>query len=163
LTADALLEGGEIWRERDAAGRTTARRADADCLFRGWRMAVLVGGADPAAPRGLHGGNGAELLAAALQDNGRAVVVGEPTAGDRFLRDDVRLPDNQGMLRMPVAVAERSAEQSGAAVRPDHSVAMKKHLQPWLEWRRLQGLAKPTDGKIPQDPVLDKAVEILRS
>jgi carboxyl-terminal processing protease len=73
LLADSLLDRGAIGRVRTARGETTYR-ADADVLFRGWPIAVLV---DPltAGP--------AEWLAAALQDNHRAVIVGRPTRGSR--------------------------------------------------------------------------------
>ena len=47
-------------------------QADSDALFRGWPMAVLVG----EFTRGT-----AEWLAAAIQDNHRAMLVGSPTRG----------------------------------------------------------------------------------
>jgi carboxyl-terminal processing protease len=69
LLADALLERGPIGRARTVRGEMTYQ-ADPDSLFRGWPMAVLVD----------HSTWGtAEWLAAALQDNRRAVVVGAPT------------------------------------------------------------------------------------
>ena len=71
LLADTLLEGGPIGRVRTPRGETTYR-ADPDALFRGWPIAVLV---NP-------GTSGAgEWIAAALQDNHRAVIVGWPTRG----------------------------------------------------------------------------------
>jgi carboxyl-terminal processing protease len=71
LLADSLLERGVIGRVRTARGETTYQ-ADADALFRGWPIAVLVD----------HDTSGtAEWLAAALHDNRRAVVVGGPTQG----------------------------------------------------------------------------------
>ena len=71
LLADSLLERGAIGRVRTARGETTYQ-ADADALFRGWPIAVLVD---------QNTSGTAEWLAAALQDNHRAVIVGSPTAG----------------------------------------------------------------------------------
>ncbi len=71
LLADSLLERGTIGRIRTAKGVTTYQ-ADADALFRGWPIAVLVDTVTSGS---------AEWLAAVLQDNHRAVVVGRPTRG----------------------------------------------------------------------------------
>jgi carboxyl-terminal processing protease len=70
LLADCLLERGTIGRIRTNRGEMTYQ-ADADAIFRGWPLAVLVDGGT---------GGAAEWLAAALQDNRRAVIVGAPTA-----------------------------------------------------------------------------------
>jgi len=71
LLADSLLAGGVIGRVQTAQ-REMTYRADSDALFRTSTMAVLV-------DRVTEGT--AEWLAAALQDNHRAIIVGEPTGG----------------------------------------------------------------------------------
>ncbi len=71
LLADSLLESGTIGRIQTPHGEMI-HQADADALFRGWPIAVLV-------DRGTSGT--AEWVAAALQDNHRAVLVGWPTQG----------------------------------------------------------------------------------
>jgi carboxyl-terminal processing protease len=71
LLADYLLDRGAIGRVRSSRGETTYQ-ADPDALLRGWPIAVLVD---------LSTSGTAEWLAAALQDNHRAVVVGTPTSG----------------------------------------------------------------------------------
>ena len=65
----ACSTGGMIGRVRTAE-REMTYQADSDALFRGWPIAVLVDA--------MHGGT-AEWLAAALQDNHRAMIVGSPT------------------------------------------------------------------------------------
>jgi carboxyl-terminal processing protease len=70
LVADCLLDHGLIGRVQ-MADREMRYEATPDTLFRGWPMAVLV-------DRGTT--CGAEWLAAALQDNHRATIVGAPTA-----------------------------------------------------------------------------------
>ncbi|HZW30692.1 MAG TPA: S41 family peptidase, partial [Isosphaeraceae bacterium] len=69
LLADRLLDRGPIGRVRTARGETTYQ-ADPDALFRGWPMAVLID---------LATSGTAEWLAATLQDNHRAILIGEPT------------------------------------------------------------------------------------
>jgi carboxyl-terminal processing protease len=71
LMADSLLEGGAIGRVWTTRGETTYQ-ADSDALFRGWPIAVLID---------QNTAGSAEWIAAALQDNHRAVVVGSPSRG----------------------------------------------------------------------------------
>jgi carboxyl-terminal processing protease len=71
LLADTLLAGGVIGRMQTAQREVTFQ-ADADALFRNSPIAVLV-------DAGTWGT--AEWLAAALQDNHRAMIVGVPTYG----------------------------------------------------------------------------------
>jgi carboxyl-terminal processing protease len=70
LLADSLLERGTIGRVR-MADRVATHEATPDALFRGRPIAVLVDRQTVC---------GAEWLAAALQDNHRATIVGTPTA-----------------------------------------------------------------------------------
>jgi len=66
LLADSLLDGGTIGRMRTAHGVETFR-AEPDSLFPGWPLAVLVDNDSPTT---------VQWLAAALQDNHRAIIVG---------------------------------------------------------------------------------------
>ncbi len=97
LLADALLESGAIGRIRTTHGETTYR-ADSDALFRGWPIAVLV-------DQGTSGT--AEWLAAALQDNHRAVVVGSPTRSARAVvaYPPGRYPADDESSRSPIEEA----------------------------------------------------------
>ncbi len=70
LLADCLLDSGPIGRVWTPE-REHTYQAEPDALFRGWPLAVLVDQATWGT---------AEWLAAALQDNHRAIVVGLPTA-----------------------------------------------------------------------------------
>jgi carboxyl-terminal processing protease len=69
LLADCLLESGTIGRVRTAQGEQSYQ-AQPDAVFRGWPMAVLIDQTTWGT---------AEWLAAALQDNRRAILVGRPT------------------------------------------------------------------------------------
>jgi carboxyl-terminal processing protease len=167
LLADALLDGGLMWKVRDRHGKVQEYKADRDCLFRDVPVAVLVG----TNTRGF-----ARAVAVAWQDNGRAVLVGEPTRGDVFVRTLFPLPDGQGGLLLRTARVERAGkpqrrdrdpEQVAPAegiVRPDHEVAMdRKQFEAVLEWRHAQDSPEPkADLKPPEDPQLAKAITVLR-
>ena len=113
-----------------------------------------------------------EMLAAALQDNRRAVLVGQPMKGDHYERSFVSLQDGQGVVHTMTGIAERgvpradgSAAAAGWRVRPDHEAVMdRKQQENWLEWRRDQEINRaPADAKVPEDPQLAKAVALLRA
>jgi C-terminal processing protease CtpA/Prc len=74
MLADSLLAGGVIGRVRTAQREQTFQ-ADSDQLFRGRPIAVLVDSETSGT---------AEWLAAALQDNHRAIIVGVPTASATY-------------------------------------------------------------------------------
>lgn len=85
LVADSLLQSGPI-------AETNGRDPDADQLFKaegadltgGARMVVLVDGQTASA---------AEILASALADDGRAVVIGSETLGKGLVQTVTSLPD----------------------------------------------------------------------
>jgi carboxyl-terminal processing protease len=85
LTADSLLPSGTIviaaGRDPDAGQRFTAEGGD---ITAGLPMVVLVDGQTASA---------AEILAAALADNRRAVVVGSSTLGKGLVQAVTSLPD----------------------------------------------------------------------
>jgi carboxyl-terminal processing protease len=162
LVADGLLDGGVMWRVRDAAGRVKEYRADRDCLFRDWPIAVLVNDAS---------GKNVGLLAAALQDNGRAPLIGEPLQFKGFVSSLVPLPDG-GAVELRTGRAERArhpgaAERrdDGEVVQPDHVVRMDtSHRQRVFSWKSDQERgATPAEAQTPADPQLAKALEVLRA
>jgi C-terminal peptidase prc len=157
LLADGLLDGGLMWRLRGAGGRIKEYRADRECLFRGWPLAVLV---DGQISSGTYG-----AFIAALQDNGRAVLVGEPTQYDGSVKSAVRLPDGWALV-LPTGVLERAADGRGWPVQPDHLVKLDKAqgaaVEQWLRQKELTELPAGADDRPPDDAQLRRAVELLR-
>jgi carboxyl-terminal processing protease len=163
--ADALLDGGMMWKVRDRAGRAKEYKADRDCLFRDWPLAVLVGP---------HTGPLGEALAAALQDNHRAVVVGEPTPGRTGVTTLLPEPDGPGAVLIRTSVRERARPAKAAedaeddldpaSVRPDRVVRGDDKLTRGLQaWYVQQEVPVPNPAvKPPDDPQLARAVELLR-
>ena len=97
LLADALLDGGPIGRLR-TKDHIRDFHADRDCLFRDLPLAILVS----QETRG-----GGEWVAAALQDSGQAIVVGEQTAGNAFVDSTIALSGSGNGLRLATGIFER--------------------------------------------------------
>ena len=141
LLADSLLDHGTIGRVRTGHGETVYQ-ADADAIFRGWPMAVLVDGTTSGA---------AEWLAAAIQDNQRAIVIGSPTLSARvnpgyaFVTSNVRVGNSDWSISLATGILERgdgrpisSFDRSmptvirqpmskTTGVHPDHPIAEARH------------------------------------
>jgi C-terminal peptidase prc len=166
LVADGLLDGGFLWRVRDNRGHVKEYKADRDCLFRDVPIVVLVG---------VHTGSMGAIVAAALQDRGRAVLVGEMPKAELTVTNLVRLPEERGALLLRTGRVERIERASAteqqrlaAAVNrlwPDHVVGIeRKELVAVEMWRQQQQSPEPkADAKPPSDPQLDKAIELLRA
>jgi C-terminal processing protease CtpA/Prc len=159
LVADGLLDGGLMWGVRDAHGNVKEFRADRDCLFRNWPLAVLV---DKDLADRAQGG-----VIAALQDNGRAVVVGEPTQCDGYINAVLPLPESSDSIVLRTARMERAAQGRDWPVRPDHQVplndAQRAAVLAWLQQKLQPELPAGTDARPPDDPQLHKAIDVLRA
>jgi carboxyl-terminal processing protease len=181
LVADGLLDGGVIGRVR-SGDKVTTHNSSRGALFANLPMAVLVSRTTS---------SGGEFLAAALQDNHRAVIVGEPTPGDGFVRSFVTIPGFDGAVVMaigelqrgdgtslrapwptlPASVRKLAASATGpkeqpvkrrpGGIIPDFLVTAGKYR--WLGPVRA---SKPYARKmrtLPEDPFLRRAVEVLNA
>lgn len=83
---DFLLPEGPIFISRDRAGNEEITQSDASCVD--LPMAVLVNADTYSA---------AEFFAAELQEQGVAVIVGEPTSGKCYSQQTFQLPDGSAM------------------------------------------------------------------
>src|SRR5205807_2618857 len=157
--ADALLDGGVMWRVRDAKHQVKEIRADRDCLFRGWPVAVLV----DARPN-----TAVDAVVGAWQDNHRVIVLGERSPGERYVNERFDMPDGRGVLVLRTGILERSGTTPpGGGIKPDHVVKATQEQQMALqEWSRRQELAfdpKRAKDVAPVDPQLAKAIEVLKA
>lgn len=133
LLADELLDGGPIGRVR-TAGRVDVYEAEPDALLRGRPLVVLVD-EQTSGP--------AEWLAAALQDNHRAALVGTPTAGGVFVAGTVPVGDGSLSIQMTTGRLERGdGRPLGGSLRP----APPRRLPPF---GRGLGPAEPRSGVEP--------------
>ena len=158
LTADALLDGGTLWRTRGRDGKVEQFTADRECLFRGMPVVALVDG-------GIRD-QGLGALLAALQDNGRAVLVGEPTKAVGLVSTLVEVPGTEDSFPLPTARLERSAAGLGWPVEPDHRVGPESEagqaaVRDWLAQKEVTRQA-PDGDKPPRDRQLAKALAVLK-
>lgn len=124
--------------ERTAGADDQAFRANGKGRLAGIPTVVLVNKGSA---------SGSEIVAGALQDHKRAIIVGEQTFGKGSVQDYEQFPDGSA-LKLTIAQwltpAKRSIEKSG--ITPDAEVVLT-----------------PEDYNAERDPQLDKAVEILMS
>jgi carboxyl-terminal processing protease len=94
--ASQLLEDGVVYWEEDADGAKVPVEVAGDGLATDAAMAVavLVNGGTASA---------SEILGGALQDAGRAQLVGEPTFGKGTVQEWTQLPGDSGGFRLSVA------------------------------------------------------------
>jgi C-terminal peptidase prc len=167
LVADGLLADGVLWRTRDAKGYVREWRADRESLFRDWPVAVLIASRTA--------GVGPEMLAAALQDNRRAVLVGEATAGrNRQIVSQVVLPEGEGALRLWTGVVERARPLAAGRGRdgepercvvPEHGVSIEgRSFDLLAAWNAQQERGDKAAANPPEeDRQLAKALDVLRA
>jgi carboxyl-terminal processing protease len=158
MVADALLDGGVIGHVQ-SLDSTETYQAEPGALFEGLPLAVLIE---------KHANADRVFLAAALQDHQRAMVVGEPTFGETYVRSLLPIPGRGDKLLIATALMQRgdgttlltgrwnprlvphmpSKEQEKKRpnfIQPDHVVAAE--LSPDLS----------------KDAMVTKAIEVLQS
>ena len=172
ILADALLDRGSIGRVRTLQGETTYQ-ADPDALFRGWPLVVLVDFTTSGT---------AEWLAAALQDNRRAVLVGTPTTssktvpGEAVVRSTVPVGDGAWSVTLVTGCLQRGDgrslslfgrslvalmpdERKKVGVHPDHAIDEDSRGRAVL----MAPVRLPQEPISANDPALRKAIQLLGS
>ena len=133
---DIFLKKGPFVIERDFQGNKKVTDTTDDGMAQDIRMVVLVNGGSASA---------AEIVAGALQDYGRAVLIGERTFGKGSVQSPQTLP-NGGQLRVTIEhwFTPKDRGIHGTGIAPDYTV-----------------LNSPEDTKAGKDPQLDAAIAFL--
>ena len=165
--SDLFVESGRIVTVKSRK-EETAYDAKAEGTFTGFPIALLVNH---------HTASAAEIIAAALQDHGRAVVIGERTYGQGIVRSIFQLKSGVGAVKLPIAAYYRpsgksvnrypdSKETDDWGVSPDAGYDISVSDEEWrryLQARNARDLSpEPPKGEI-QDWQLQKALEYLQS
>jgi C-terminal processing protease CtpA/Prc len=117
-------------------------------------MAVLVD---------MHTSSGAEILAAALQDHLRAIIIGDKTAGKCEIRRVYEVGDGR-LIRFRTAIVYRPVGEKidGNGVRPNQEVSVSESVQDAI-YGKLAMISDDNFDEIAFDPYLKKAQETLLS
>ena len=165
----------------DAETTGDVRRATRGAALADLPMAVLVDGLTASA---------AEVVAACLQDHGRAIVVGSRTFGKGTVQSILPLSDGSGLLKLTTSeylrpsranIHRRSDDNDGDTdwgVSPDRGCEITptgRQIEALQAWRRIRdvvpakgGMSGPAQSESQSsqprrvDPVLAKAVDTLR-
>jgi len=146
MTADAFLSYGEITSLRGRSpGAQRAWQADTAELLAGLPMVVLIDSRSASA---------AELVAAALQENGRAQVMGQRSFGKGSVQTTFPLGEDKGALKLTTAFyfgpSGRSVHRLGVA--PDIELAEATAGEPAgkrrVEQARCASLYKTADAAL---------------
>jgi hypothetical protein len=113
LVADGLLDGGTLWHWHERGAEPRRESADRECLFRGMRLVVVVS---------QQTGPAHAAIAAALQDAGRAVIVGHSPGFDGTVATGIPLQDEQHVLWMNTARLTRARADRTWPLMPDHPI-----------------------------------------
>jgi C-terminal peptidase prc len=156
LVAAALLDGQVMWSERTPGDKLKECRAGRECLFRDWPLVVLINEMV---------GQSEGAIAAALQDQRDAILVGETTRLGGLIRTTLPLPDGQGALSILTGRLERSNKERGWPLKPDHEVKLDKKqyeaLDAWFGAKLRTDNPTGDADKPPADPQRERAVELL--
>jgi carboxyl-terminal processing protease len=178
---DMFLSSGLIvtTRLRDGTVRQSFE-ATGEGTFPNIPLAVLVNG---------YSASASEIVAACLQDHGRAVIVGQRTFGKGTVQEIVDLPGGEGLLKVTTASYWRPSgrninrskdakESEEWGVKPDPGYEVKLEGEPlarFVRWRRERDMSPPAasrtappkaaERKLPTeiDPQLAKAVQYVDS
>lgn len=151
--AGQFLPGGPVYWEEDAAGRQVSVDAAGDGLATDMALPVAVLVDERSA-------SASEIVAGALQDAGRATLVGAPTFGKGKVQEWSQLPGDSGGLRLSVAkwLTREKRWIDGTGLQPDVLVSDIGERY----WPRLDG-ELADDSAVQADPQLRAALEGLLS
>lgn len=168
--SDMFLKSGRIVSTKDRHGNGREWDAKPDELFAGKPIAVLIN---------KNSASASEIVAAALQDNKRAVLVGERTYGKGSVQKVIRLngdppaalklttdsywrPNGANMHRHPDS---KDTDEWGVRPSPDMDIVMKddERLE-YLRYKRNKDIIRkePREETPFKDRVLEKAIDAVK-
>lgn len=173
--ADLFLEEGKIVATRGRNTREVVYEAEKAGTYTGFPMAVLIN---------QHSASASEIVAAALQDHERAVVVGQRSFGKGSVQNILPLNDGDSKLKLTVATYWRPSGKNihrfkdakptdEWGVSPNEGMEVKMSDEQYVAWFQgrqerdlLSRANKPKEEPAPSDltendPQLAKAVEVI--
>lgn len=155
--ADLFLDKGEIVSVKGRAVESRSWSAQKGGTYPNFPMAVLVNA---------YSASASEVLSACLQDNKRAIVVGERTWGKGSVQNIVRLEDGDSALKLTTASYHRpsgvnihrfpkmkASEEWG--VTPDEGYLIPFTAAEWRDWDADRSKRDILDGKAESPPAFE--------
>jgi carboxyl-terminal processing protease len=178
--SDLFLDEGKIVTTKGRNQRDKTYEAEEEGTFKGFPMAVLVN---------QHSASASEIVAAALQDHKRAVVVGQRSFGKGSVQNILPLDNGQSILKLTVATYWRPSgknihrfkdakESDEWGVSPDPGMEVKldrNQYESWAKARQKRDLISRLNPEQPKqiidrgtepaarDRQLDKAADFIKS
>jgi carboxyl-terminal processing protease len=174
--ADLFLESGVIMTTRGREGDVLdTYEAHSGSMLDGWPLAVLVN---------RYSASASEIVAAALQDHARALIVGERTWGKGTVQNVLKVEGGHALLRLTTAAYWRPSGRNihrrrdapptevwGVDPDPGLHVGLdedqRRKVNEHWERRDIVGAPAPTPGSaaeaLADDPQLAKAVNYLQT
>lgn len=141
---DYLLPEGELFRAVSYDGKENIDYSDADCLE--IPMAVLVNSGSYSA---------AEFFAAAMQEYGAAVVVGEQTSGKGYFQTTIRLNDGSAVaLSVGKYFTPKGVSLAGVGITPDYWIEADDETESAIYYGTLPNS---------EDPYIQAALKLLKN
>ncbi len=138
--ADHLLDGGLIVYTEDRHGNRREEHADSNGFD--LKMVVLINGGTASA---------SEIVAGALQDHEKAVLIGDASFGKGLVQEMQRLPDGTGVKYTVSEYFTPSGRKiHDVGIVPDHVVTIPEEL--WESFHELE---------LMEDPQVLEALELL--
>ncbi len=137
VASEFLPKGKVVLYEEYKDGTRRAYKSEGGGLATNIPMVILVNEGTASA---------SEIVSGAMQDYGRALLVGVTTYGKGSVQNWIPLDDNAGAVRITIALwlTPKGRQISGKGLKPDVEVKLTKE-----------------DIKAKRDPQLDKAVELI--
>ena len=137
VASEFLPKGKVVLYEEYKDGTRRAYKSEGNGLATNIPMVILVNEGTASA---------SEIVSGAMQDYGRALLVGVTTYGKGSVQNWIPLDDNAGAVRITIALwlTPKGRQISGKGLKPDVEVKLTKE-----------------DIKAKRDPQLDKAVELI--
>jgi carboxyl-terminal processing protease len=157
--ARLFLSSGTIVSLHGRTGQPTAIRAEAPAMLSDTPLVVLVNGQTASA---------AEVLAGALSENGRAIVLGTRTFGKGSVQTLIKLDDGSGAIRLTTSQyrlpsgrsIERRAGETSWGIDPHEGYFVpldRAQVKRLLERRQVRALVGLNEAVVENDPKITPA------
>ena len=154
--SDTFLPGGEIVSTRGKLAEDNSREVAR--VAKTWRVPLSVIVDEDSA-------SASEIFAAAIQENGRGVIVGRRSYGKGTVQTHFPVRTVAGLLKLTTAkfYSPKGREMAGSGVTPDVTVEVDERIRPLLQDRDVRTALKVATGTIARDLAANAGQNVPRN